>query len=122
MADFLSEAWFLELNEQLDAAGSVPLEDPTKVIRVVIEMPDAPSSVPHAITFTLNAERATVEPGDHLFADAMVRLSFLDASALGSGRFDSATALREGRVKVRGDMSAVVPLLAWLQRTHPRGE
>jgi ubiquinone biosynthesis protein UbiJ len=119
VADFLSEAWFTELNELLRDAGPVPLEDGTTTFRVVIEMYDAPSSVPHAITFTLNREGATVVAGDHLAADAIVRLSYQSATGLGSGRFDSATALRDGRVKVRGDMTAIVPVLAWLQRAHP---
>lgn len=122
MADFLSEPWFAELNELLRAAGPVPLEDPTHTFRVVIEMYDAPSSVPHALTFSLNAAGASADPGDHLAADAILRLSYLDATALGEGRFDSATALREGRVKVRGDMTVIVPVLGWLQRAHPRAD
>ena len=52
-----------------------------------------------------------------------VVLEFLDAPSgvahTMTGRFDSATALREGRVKVRGDINAVVPLLSWLQLAHP---
>lgn len=122
MADFLSESWFAELNEVLAVAGPVPIENGSHTFRVVIEMYDAPSSVPHAITFSLNASGATLNPGDHLAADAIVRLSYLDATALSSGRFDSATALREGRVKVRGDMTVIVPVLAWLQQAHPRAE
>lgn len=122
MTDFLSEAWFAELGKVLVGAGPVPLEDPSRTFRVVIEMYDAPSSVPHAITFTLSADGASLEAGDHLAADAIVRLSFQDATDLNAGRFDSATALREGRVKVRGDMSVIVPVLAWIQQAHPASQ
>ena len=116
MADFLSETWFAELNESLRAAGPVPLEGAT--YRVVIEMTDAPSSVPHAITLTLDNE-ASAQPGDHLAADSVLRLSFSDGAALFEGRLDSAEALRTGRVKLRGDVTALVSCVEWLQRAHP---
>ena len=121
MADFLSEVWFAELSELLARSGPVPLEGPG-VYRVVIEIYDAPGSVPHAMTLSLGRDGATVAVGDHLAADAILRLSYLDAKSLHEGRFDSATALREGRVKVRGDMTLIIDALAWLQRAHPRAE
>ncbi len=119
MADFLSAQWFAELNETLAQAGPVPLARDSPTVRVVIEFPDAPTSGPHALTFSLSREGASVDPGDHLAADAILRLSYADASGLTTGQFDSATALREGRIKVRGDINAVVPVLSWLQRAHP---
>ena len=118
MADFLSNAWFEELNDTLEKADAVPFEPEAPTIRVVIEFPDAPSNGPHALTFTIGSDGARVESGDQLAADAIVRLSFADASALTGGDIDSASALRDGRVKVRGDINAVVPLLSWLQRAH----
>jgi hypothetical protein len=121
VADFLSVDWFEGLNEVLRAAGPVPLEG-ASTLRVVLQFSDAPSSLPHAMTFTLRPDGASAEPGDHLAADALVRLPYADALALTSGGFDSATALREGRIKVRGDVNAVVPLLAWLQHAHPHGD
>ena len=119
MADFLSSAWFQELNETLENADAVAINPDASTVRVVIEFPDAPSSGPHALTFTISPEGARVESGDHLAADAIVRLSYADASALTGGDIDSASALRDGRVKVRGDINAIVPLLGWLQRAHP---
>jgi hypothetical protein len=121
VADFLSTAWFQELNESLAHAEPVPVATDAPTVRVVIEFPDAPNNRPHAITFAIGAEGARVESGDHLAADAIVRLSYADASALTGGDIDSASALRDGRVKVRGDISAIVPLLNWLQRAHPSG-
>ncbi len=119
MADFLSTEWFRELNETLEKAEPVPMENDAPTVRVVIEFPDAPNNGPHAITFTIGNDGARVESGDHLAADAIVRLAYADASALTGGDIDSASALRDGRVKVRGDINAIVPLLNWLQRAHP---
>jgi hypothetical protein len=121
VADFLSTEWFRELNESLAEAEPVPVANDAPTVRVVIEFPDAPNNRPHAITFAIDAEGARVESGDHLAADAIVRLSYADASALTGGDIDSASALRDGRVKVRGDINAIVPLLNWLQRAHPSG-
>jgi hypothetical protein len=122
VAAFLSPEWFDGLNATLASAGPVPLEHDAPAIRVVLEFPDAPGSLPHAMTFTITSTGATLAPGDHLAADALMRLSFADALALTGGEFDSATALREGRVKVRGDVNAIVPLLSWLQSAHPHGK
>jgi hypothetical protein len=119
VAEFLSTEWLQELNETLESAEPVPLPPDAATVRVVIEFPDAPNSGPHAITFSIGAAGARVEPGDHLGADAIVQLSFADAAALTGGDIDSASALRDGRVKVRGDINAIVPLLSWLQRAHP---
>ena len=122
MADFLSDQWFDELNENLRHADPVPLAANSQSFRVVLEFVDGPASLPHAITFTMSADGASLCAGDHLAADAMVSLSYADALALTKGRFDSASALREGRVKVRGDINAIVPLLSWLQMAHPHAE
>ena len=117
MAEFLSKGWFESQNETLAQAGPVPLEDGAALL-VVLEFTDGPSTLPYAITFTLGLDGASVAPGDHLAADALVRLSYDDALALTKGLYDSATALREGRVKVSGNVNAVVSLLAWLQLAH----
>jgi hypothetical protein len=122
VADFLSSEWFEELNNSLASAGAVPLGEEVSLFRVVLEFPDAPDPGPRAMTFTMNAQGASLSVGDHPAADAMVSLSYADALALVTGRFDSASALREGRVKVRGDINAIVPLLSWLQLAHPRAE
>ncbi|MGD0053989.1 MAG: SCP2 sterol-binding domain-containing protein [Acidimicrobiales bacterium] len=122
MAAFLSSEWFAQINQTLGAAGTIPLEGTPSIFRVVIEFPDSPGDVAHAMTLTMQSEGASVSPGDHLAADALVTLSYDDALALTSGEFDSATALREGRVKVRGDINLIVPLLAWLAAAHPRAD
>jgi hypothetical protein len=70
------------------------------------------------MTFTVSDAGARVEPGDHLAANAVIRLSYADADALTTGTLDSATALRDGRLKVRGDIHALVPLANWLVVAH----
>jgi len=119
VADFLSNDWFESLNESLKKAGPVPFEASGSTYRVVLEFENAPNTVPHAMTFTMSSDGATVDAGDHLMADALLRLNFSDATALSAGAFDSSTAIREGRVKVRGDINKIVPLLSWLQASHP---
>jgi putative sterol carrier protein len=119
VADFLSTEWFQSLNESLEHTDPVPFDDGAATVRVVIEFPDAPSNGPHAITFSIGTDGARVEAGDHLAADAIVQIAYADAAALTNGDVDSASALRDGRVKVRGDINAIVPLLSWLQRAHP---
>lgn len=119
MAAFLTNAWFDEVNITLESAGPVPLEDGVELFRVVLEFPDAPAEGPRAMTFTMNRAGASLLAGEHLAADAVVSLAYVDALALTQGALDSASALREGRVKVRGDVNALVPLLAWLQLAHP---
>jgi hypothetical protein len=117
VATFLSAEWFVALNETLTRAGVPPLGERSE-LRVVLELVDGPSSVPHAMTLSVNAAGAIVEPGDHLAADAVVRLTYADAEALTQGTLESAVALREGRLKVRGDVQALVPLLDWLLESH----
>ena len=118
MADFLSDSWFDRLNETLAQAGPVPVKRDT-VFRIVIEMTDAPGGAPHALTLTIRDREARVDPGDNLLADTLIRMSFSDARSLFRGDSDSAGALREGRVKVRGNINALVPLLEWMQNAHP---
>ena len=99
-------------------AGAVPVEGDV-VFRIVIELSDAPSGAPHALTFTIRDREAVAEPGDNLLADTLLRLTYADARSLFRGDIDSAGALREGRIKVRGNINALVPLLEWMQNAHP---
>jgi putative sterol carrier protein len=118
VADFLSADWFEALNLTLASAGPPPASESTMPLRVVFEFTDAPSTTPHAITFVVEDDGARCEVGDHLSADAVIRLTYRDAEALTKGNLDSATALREGRVKIRGDVHGLLPLLTWLLSAH----
>jgi ubiquinone biosynthesis protein UbiJ len=112
--DFLSPEWFSSLNAALAKVAAPDGE----LRRVVVEFLGAPSSVPHAMTLTISPDACGVAAGDHLAADALLRLDYADALALAEGRLESGEALREGRVKVRGDVNAIVPLLEWLLSAH----
>ncbi len=113
MAGLLSAEWFEALNDNLEHAGAPPTTS-LSPFRVVFEFSDAPGSGPHAMTFVVNAEGASAQAGDHLAADAVIRLNYRDGEALTQGTLDSASALREGRIKIRGDVHGLVPLLSWL--------
>jgi putative sterol carrier protein len=115
VTDFLSDEWMAALNETLSSAGPAPLVDASKVFRLVLEFSDGPAKAPHALTFCVSATGSTADLGDHLAADAVIRLSYADAASLTKGTLDSASALREGRLKVRGDVHSLVPLLGWMQ-------
>ena len=119
MADFLSAEWFAALNQSLAAAGTPPIEQGDDTFRVVMEFTDGPATSPHAITFSVDPDGAVVAPGDHLAANAVLRMSYADATALTNGSLESGGALREGRFKVRGDVHGLVPLLGWLLQAHP---
>jgi putative sterol carrier protein len=111
---FLSDEWFSSLSETLNNAGPAPLGEGAAEVRIVFELTDGPSSSPHAITFAVDRDGVTVQPGDHLAADAVIRISYDDAAQLASGRLTSANAVRDGRLKIRGDVHGLVPLLGWL--------
>ena len=114
--EFAGDEWFATLHATLVAAGPVPGLDAER--RIVIHLLEAPNRAPHAFTITLGPTGAAAAPGDHLAADAVLRIDYADAARLARGDLDSATALREGRVKVRGDVGVVVALLDWLLGAH----
>jgi len=116
---FLSDEWFEALNSPLVHIAIEPeIMNKRDVIRVVMQLEDGPSGKPKAITLTLRPNGVSLEAGDHLAADTIIRLRYDDAEALTSGKLSSAEALRDGRVKVRGDIGAIVPLAAWLRDVH----
>lgn len=118
MVDFLSAEWLSALNDTLATAGPAPLDDGAAVT-VVLEFADGPGNVPHALTFNVTPEGARARVGDDVAAQAVIRLSYRDAEALASGSLLSNVALREGRLKLRGDLHSMVPLLEWLLSAHP---
>jgi putative sterol carrier protein len=115
MKDFLSEEWFASLNETLKQGGSVELPEGISSFSAVFQIEDGPSSAPHAFTITLKPEGGVVSPVDDFMADSVIRISYNDALALYSGEFDSSQALREGRIKIRGNVNVLIPLMEWFQ-------
>jgi putative sterol carrier protein len=116
VSEFLSDQWFSHLSESLRKAGPAPFDEGVVEVRIVFELTDGPSSLPHTITFAVTPDAVTVQPGDHHAADAVIRISYEDAAALASGQLTSAKAVRDGRLKIRGDVHGLVPLLTWLLR------
>ncbi|MGH3732215.1 MAG: SCP2 sterol-binding domain-containing protein [Acidimicrobiales bacterium] len=114
MSDFLSDEWLRDLSETLNNAGPAPLDEGANELRLVFELTDGPSSSTHAVTFAVTREGVSVTAGDHLAADAVIRISYRDAESLATGTLTSANAVRDGRLKIRGDVHGLVPLLAWL--------
>jgi hypothetical protein len=114
VSSFLSEEWFSSLGETLRNAGPAPFDEGSGDVRIVFELTDAPPSSPHAITFTVTQSGVSVLAGNDLAADAVIRISYKDAEELSSGTLTSATAVRDGRLKIRGDVHGLVPLLGWL--------
>jgi ubiquinone biosynthesis protein UbiJ len=115
VSDFLSDQWFEDLNARLYTSAPMALPENATACQVVFDVVQGPASLPHALTLSISNEGARVTPGDALAADTVVRLSYDDAAALTSGRLDSASALRDGRIKVRGDVNVLVPLAIWLR-------
>jgi hypothetical protein len=111
---FLSGEWFSELSAKLQDAGPAPFDEGVVEVRIVFELTDGPPSLPHTITFAVSRDGVTVQPGDHHAADAVIRISYSDAAALAGGQLTSAKAVRDGRLKIRGDVHGLVPLLGWL--------
>lgn len=106
MADFLTSEWFAEINATLASRKLAA----TDTWRVVLSWDDGPAQLPHAVTFSAAGGLLAVEHGDHLAADAVIVLSYQDAKALATGELDTAAALREGRIKLRGDSAVVVAM------------
>jgi putative sterol carrier protein len=111
---FLSDEWFTTSNAVLAQASKQGTESQVQSAHVVLELDDGPNDKPHAMTFEIKDGLASVASGDHFMADTIIRLSFADAQALVEGTLTSADVLREGRIKVRGDVHAIVSLASWL--------
>lgn len=118
MKDFLSDEWFATVNETLTNAGTVEMPEGVSTYSVVFHIDGGPTSVPHAFTVTIKPQGGEISPVDDFLADSMIRLSYDDAKGLYGGNFDSAQALREGRIKVRGNVNTLVPLMKWFQAAY----
>ncbi|HEY1826147.1 MAG TPA: SCP2 sterol-binding domain-containing protein [Acidimicrobiales bacterium] len=114
MSEFLSPQWFVALSDNLALAGPPPADDAVTGLRYVVELIGAPDTVPNEMTFAVDPQGVSVRPGDHEVADALIAISYEDARDLASGALTAAHAVRDGRLKIRGDVHGLVPLLTWL--------
>jgi hypothetical protein len=118
VATVLTADWFARNNARLAAATSRSLTAPEGSVTVVFELTDSPEGEPESLTFLLSDGEASIVPGGHDPADVVVRLSFDDAVALAEGHVNGGRALRDGRLKVRGDTDALNQFGAWIVATQ----
>jgi hypothetical protein len=120
VSGFLTEAWFNDTNVRLARAGADGGLGPRgrRSLRVVFEVNGGLSNLPHALTFAIGPDGASVSPGAGDAADLVINVGFADGAALAAGTLDATTALSEGRMKVRGDVAGLVELSGWLAAVH----
>jgi ubiquinone biosynthesis protein UbiJ len=114
----LTEAWLTECNTALESAPGI--DEGRRPLIVTELVPDAPDGAHRAVTLIADHEGVRLVAGEWPGASAWLTVSMADAGALHAGQLDPARALTEGRVRVRGDLSAVVELVAVLADAHSR--
>jgi SCP-2 sterol transfer family len=111
-----SDAWLDECNAALTAMVA---HDESRGPLVVTELvTDAPAGAHAAVTLVADHDGVRLVPGADPGASAWLSVSMRDAEALHAGELDPATALTQGRVRVRGDLRAVVELVGVLVDAH----
>jgi hypothetical protein len=131
MARYLSPEWvrsFDELLSALDLSAAVTeasgssLAAADGTFAVAQEVTGAPadlgssgvdalgahSLVRTVLTVSEGRARLVLDPEASLHADVTLVVDYADASAIALGRLEPADALAEGRVRVRGDLAALV--------------
>ena len=119
MARYLSPEWVqsfdaalgaLDLHDAIAAAGSGSLAAADGTFSIVQVVTGAPGGGDHRLVLAVGDGRAhlSLDPDGTASGSATIVLGYEDALALAHGRLDPADALAEGRVRVRGDLSALV--------------
>ena len=117
-AALFSDAWLEECNGALAGVSGLPADARRLVVTEVVT--GAPAGTHDHVTLILDDAGARLRAGDDLSASAWLTVAMADAEALHRGELDPATALAEGRVRVRGDLRAVVDAVALLADAHRR--
>ena len=110
------EGWAERLAAALASAGTPPTP-PGREVRIVLEIEGAS---PPALTLVLGPDGARVE-GRVEHPDATVRLDEQGRLALARGA-SALGVLRDGRVRVSGDVALVVGLVDWLAASTSRDD
>jgi hypothetical protein len=113
MADFLTDEWFAAMDAALstigaDIAPSASVRGSSGNFTVAQRVGDGDGAVVAVLEVENGAARflrAERLPDD---VSVAVLISERDAAGLNAGTLDVATALAEGRIKVRGDLSVLV--------------
>jgi hypothetical protein len=117
-APLLSDGWLAACNAAL-ATAPRPVDDASPLV-VTELVPDAPDGVHRAVTLVADADGVRLVAGDDSRASAWLTITMADAEAVHRGEVDPARALAEGRVRVRGDLAAVVAAVGVLAEAHAR--
>ncbi len=112
-ARLLTDEWLEECNAALAACGPAAGE------LVLTEHVTGATPPQHgAVTLVADATGVRLQPGIDERATATLTISLGDAEALQAGTLGPAEALAQGRVRVRGDLRAVVEGMDLLARAH----
>ncbi len=120
MARYLSAEWVrsfdaalasVDLHDAIDAAGAESLLAADGAFSVAQVVDDAPEGTVRTIlTVADGRARLALDPDGSASAGADVTLAigYADALAMAQGELEPADALADGRIRVRGDLSALV--------------
>jgi len=120
VARYLSSEWVasfdaalrtLDLTDALNAAGEGSLaaaDGRFSVAQIVTGVPGEAADVRTVFTVAEGSARLVLDPAAEIPATATIVLGYRDALAMAQGRLDPADALAAGRVRVRGDLAALV--------------
>jgi SCP-2 sterol transfer family len=117
LAALFTDEWLADCNAALGAltASRVP-GAPRLVVTELIS--SAPPDRRAAITLIADDDGVRLAPGEDATASAWLTVSMPDAEALHAGTLDPARALVEGRIRIRGDLRAVVDAVGMLAAAH----
>lgn len=106
MAAFLSPGWIEEMN---DALGSSPaLSLATREVTLSIQQVVRAGDMDHCYVVRVDRGRVTVETGRTARADVTVTEDMETAVALARGEMSPQVAFMLGRIRVTGDMAALM--------------
>lgn len=109
-----SDEWIASCN---DALGALAAPEATS-LTVVERVTGAPADVHDVVSLVADAHGVRVEAGEATGASAWLTVAFDDAAALNEGRLEPADAIATGRLRVRGDLRAVVDAVGLLAQAH----
>jgi hypothetical protein len=116
LSPLFSDAWLAECNEAL-ASISPPGDDARRLV-VTERIVGAGATARDAVTLVSDEAGVRLVAGEQPGVTAWLTVSMDDAAALHEGRLEPATALAEGRIRVRGDLRGVVEAVGLLSAAH----
>ena len=96
------------------AVAQIVTDAPADLGRRPLPTPDDPAVVRTVLTVSDGRARLALDPEGSLEADVTLVVGYADASAMALGELEPADALADGRVRVRGDLAALVAAQAVL--------